>query len=141
MTGPCIFITTYAIKEGQLEGFREFVDGLLGVLEANMPRAYAINAYLSPDGTEASIVQITPDANAIKDYWRAVHQQTGRALERFVESPKGVQIYGATGDFMLERTRHSAGSGVAVSVMPEHLGGFSRMGERPSDVPGGVTKL
>jgi hypothetical protein len=69
-----------------------------------------------------------PDADSIKQYWRVVHQHTGRALGQFLEDPSSVQIYGATGDLHLPRTRHSAGSGVAVSVMPESLGGFTRLG-------------
>ena len=128
MTSPLIFITTYAIRQGDLEEFRLFVRGLLDVLEANEPRALAINAYLDADGTEASIVLIAPDADAIKRYWRVVHQHTGRTLGQVVENPTSVQIYGATGDLMLERTRHSPESGVAVSVMPESLGGFTRLG-------------
>lgn len=105
----------------------KFVRGLLDLLEANEQRALAINAYFSADGSDAAIVQITPDADAIRQYWRLVHQHTGRTLGRFVENPTSAQIYGATGDLMLERTRHSAEAGVALTVMPEHLAGFTRL--------------
>jgi hypothetical protein len=128
MTAPVIFVTTYAIKAGELEEFRQFVRELLEVLEANDRRTLAINAYLNADGTEAAIVQIMPDADSIKDYWRIVHQRTGRTLAELVENPTSVQIYGAPRGLMLERTRHSVESGVAVSVKPEHLGGFVRLG-------------
>ena len=129
MTAPLILITTYAIKDGELEAFTQFVGGLLDVLEAEDPRALAINAYLNPDGTEAGIILVMPNADSIKQYWRGLHQHTGRTLGKLVEDPTSVQIYGAMGDLMLERTRHSAGSGVA-SVMPEHLGGFTRLERR-----------
>lgn len=132
MTTPLIFITSYAIKEGELERFRQFVRGLLEVLEADAPNALAINAYLNADGTEAAIVQLMPDADSIKHYWRVVHQQTGRMLGRLVENPTSVQIYGSPGDVMLEPTRHSAGSGVIVSVMAEHVGGFTRLAPQRS---------
>lgn len=127
MGAPFIFINTYPIKEGQLEGFRQFLQELFEFLEANEPRVLAINAYVNEDGTEATIVQVHPDADSLKDYWRAVHKHTGRALEQYVEAPTSVQVYGAPSEIVLERTRHSAGSGVAVSVKPEHLGGFTRL--------------
>lgn len=45
MTAPLTFITTYALKSGELEEFREFVRGLLDPVEANEPRALAINGF------------------------------------------------------------------------------------------------
>jgi hypothetical protein len=128
MMAPVTFITTYAIKAVELEEFRQFVRGLLEVLGDKDRRTLAINAFLNADRTEAAIVQIMPDSDSIKDYWRIVHQHTGRTLSQLVENPTSVQIYGAPGGLMLERTRHSTESGVAVSVKPEHLGGFVRLG-------------
>ena len=128
MTNPLIFITTYPVKPGELDEFKLFIGRLLDALEANEPRALAINAYLAADGTEASIVLIVPDADAIKRYWRVVHQHSGQTLGSLVENPTSVQIYGAMDDLMLERTRHSAGSGVTVSAMPGSIGGFTRLG-------------
>jgi len=127
MEAPFTFINTYAVKEGQLEGLRQFLQELFKVLEANEPRLLAINAYLNQEGTEVAIVQIHPDAASIKDYWRVVHQHTGRALGEFLEGPTSVQVYGAPGELVLERTRHSAGSGIAVSLKPRHLGGLTRL--------------
>jgi hypothetical protein len=37
MTTPLIFITTYAIKEGKLQRFMQFVRGLIDVLEGDEP--------------------------------------------------------------------------------------------------------
>ena len=127
MVGPFIFITTYAIDEGRLDAFRQFVRELIDVLEASAPRVLAINAYVNADGTEAAIIQVHPDAGSMKEYWRVVHAHTGQAFGQFVERSTSVRVYGATGDVDLERTRHSARSGVDVSVMPEHLGGFTRL--------------
>lgn len=127
MAAPIILIATYAIDEGKLDGFRQFLRELTDVLEASMPRLLAINAYVNADGTEAAIVQLHPDPGSMKEYWRVLHAQTGQAFGQFVERTAAVQVYGATGDVDLERTRHSARSGVAVSVMPEHLAGFTRL--------------
>ncbi len=127
MTAPFIVINTYAIKEGKLEGFRQFLKELFRILEANEPRLLAINAYVNEEGTEAAIVQIHPDAASIRHYWQAVHQHTGRELWQFVDATTNFQVYGTPSDVMLKRARQNAESGVAVNVKPEHLGGFTRL--------------
>ena len=126
MTAPFIVINTYAIMEGKLEEFRQFLQELFKVLEANEPRLLAINAYVNEDGTEASIVQVYPDAASIKHYWQTVHQHTGRALGQFVDATTNFQVYGTPSDVVLKRARQNAESGVAVSVKPDYLGGFTR---------------
>jgi hypothetical protein len=127
MTAPFIVINTYAIKEGKLEGFRQFLQELFKVLEANEPRLLAVNAYVNEEGTEAAIVQVHPDAASIKQYWQVVHQHTGRALRQFIDATTTFQVYGTPSDVILKRARQNAESGVAVSVKPEHLGGFTRL--------------
>lgn len=124
---PVIFIATYAIKSGEAEAFRQFLDELLNALEASDPQAMAINAYVNEARTEAAVVQISSGPDSIKHYWRAVHQQSGRSLERLAEGPTGVQVYGPSGDVRLERTRHSRGSAAGLSLMPEHIAGFTRL--------------
>jgi hypothetical protein len=81
MTAPFIFISTYAIKEGQLEAFRQFLEELFGVLEPNVPGLLAINAYLDESGTEAAIVQVHTDVASMKEYWKVpAHGARHRAL-------------------------------------------------------------
>lgn len=130
MAAPLIFINTYAIKEGKLEGLTEFLRDLFKALEANEPRALAVNAYLNDDRTEVAIVQVHPDADAVKDYWRVIHQRTGREIGLFLDAPTSTQVFGDSGGLILERTRHSAEAGVLVMVKPDHLGGFTRLQER-----------
>ena len=136
MTAPFIFITTHPIQDGKLEELRVFIGELLQILEVNLPRALAVNAYINKDGTELSIVQVHQDAASLKEHWRVVHKHTGRDLARFVEAPTSTQLYGDAGDTVLDRTRHSAQSGASVSVKHEHIGGFIRMaagGLRPTE--------
>ena len=127
MSAPFIVIYTYAVKEGKLEGFRQFLQELFEVLEANEPRLLAINAYVNEDGTEAAIVQVHLDAASIKHYWRVVHQHTGRAFAQFVDATTNFQVYGSPSDAILKRARQNAESGVAVNVKPDYLGGFTRL--------------
>jgi hypothetical protein len=127
MAAPVIFISTYAIRAGTLDGLRQFLQELFGVLEQNEPRALAVNAYVNGEGTEVAIVQVHPDGASIKEYWKMVHQHTGRELAQFLDAPTSTQVYGDAGDLELARTRHSAASGVVMSVKPEHAGGFTRL--------------
>ena len=134
MSGPVVFITTYAIKEGELKRFQAFLRELLDALEAEDPDALAVNAYINAEGTEASIVQVTQDAESIKRFWRILHQRIGRSLGDLANTT-GVQVYGSLGDIALERTRHLTESGAGVAVLPRHVGGFTRSvqtnGSRP----------
>src|SRR5712691_7538585 len=98
MSAPVIFISTYSIRAGTLDGLRQFFQELFQVLEQNEPQALAINAYLNAEETEVAIVQVHPDAASIKDYWKAVHQHTGRQLAQFLDAPTSTQIYGDAND-------------------------------------------
>lgn len=126
MPGPVVLITTYAIKDGKLERFQGFLRELLDALEAEEPDALSVNAYISADRTEASIVQFVSDAESIKRFWRILHRRTGRSLDDLAITTC-VQVYGSLGDIALERTRHSAGSAASTTVMPEYFGGFTRL--------------
>ncbi|MBI3972481.1 MAG: hypothetical protein HY332_14465 [Chloroflexi bacterium] len=126
MAAPFIVINTYAIKEGKLEGFRQFVPELFKILEAIEPRVLAINAYVNEDGTEATIVQVHPDAASLEHHHQVAHEHTERA-HQFLDATTSIQVYGKPSDVILKRARQLAGSGVAVSVKPEHLGGFTRL--------------
>lgn len=132
MAGPFIFISTYTIKAGKLDGFRQFLDELFGVLEANVPGLLAINGYLNEGGTEAAIVQVHIDSASMKQYWKVLHQHTGRDIAQFVDATTNTDVYGDPSGVVLERTRHSGEAGVRLSVKPESLGGFTRL--RPTPV-------
>ncbi len=77
-----------------------------------------MNAYVNEDGTEATIVQVYPDAAAME-----AHEGARR---HFRDATTSIQVYGKPSDVYLERARQLAASGVAVIVKPEHLGGFTR---------------
>jgi len=48
------------------------------------------------------------------------------AYAETLEATTSVQVYGTPSDSILEMLRQQAGSGVALSVNPHHLGGFTR---------------
>jgi hypothetical protein len=123
MTAPFIFISTYAIKDGQLEAFREFLEELFGVLKPNVPGLLAINAYLDENGTEAAIVQVHTDVASMKEYWKVLHQHTGRDIAQYVDATTSTDVFGDPSGVVLERTRHSASAGNRLTVKPESSAG------------------
>lgn len=127
MAGPVVFITTCAIKDGEQERFRTFLRDLLDALEAEDPDALAVNAYINADGTEASIVQLTPDQSRSSAFGGSSISGPGGSLADLATTT-AVQTYGPLGDIAIERTRHSAGSTAVLSVLPTHVGGFTRLG-------------
>lgn len=127
MAEPFIFIATYTIKAGMLEDLRQFLRELFDVLEAKAPRALAVNASVNVEGTEMAIVQVHQDATSIREFWKVIHQHSGRELAQFVDAPTSTQVFGNPGDLGVARTKHAAESGAEVSAKTEHLGGFIRL--------------
>jgi SAM-dependent methyltransferase len=143
MSAPFIVIDTYTIKEGRVEDFRQFLQELFKVLEANEPGVLAVNAYLNEGGTEAAIVQLHPDAASVQRFWRVLHQHSGRTLEQFAEAATGFQVFGTPSDVILRRARQHGEAGVIADVKPEHLAGFTRLaaGDNPQGQPFGPNPL
>jgi hypothetical protein len=126
MSQPFIFIATNKLKEGKLEAERRRVPGLVEFIEASEPRLIAFNEYASEDGSEVSVVQLHPDADSFEFHMGVVRERAARAYAETLEATTSVQVYGTPSDSVLEMLRQQAGSGVALSVRPHHLGGFTR---------------
>ena len=126
MSGPFIFIATNKLKEGKLEAERRRVPGLSDFIEASEPRLLAFNEYANKDGTEVSVVQVHPDAASFEFHMGVVRERAERAYAETLEGTTSVQVYGTPSDGILEMLRQQAGSGVALTVRPHHLGGFTR---------------
>jgi hypothetical protein len=122
---PVIFIATYANKDGELEGFRQFLRELIELLRTNDQSSRSVDAFIADDGRQAAIVLVGADPDSIRNYWRVLHQHTGRSLQQLAE-PIGVQIYGPAGDITPER-RHGAGAVGTLTLMPERVDGFTRL--------------
>jgi hypothetical protein len=127
MSGPFIFIATNRLKEGKLEEEGTRVPGLSDFIEANEPRMLAFNEYANHEGTEVEVVQVHPDADSFEFHMGVVRERAERAYAKTLEGTTSVQVYGTPSDAVLEMLRQQAGSGVALSVKPHHLGGFTRL--------------
>ena len=92
MAAPFIFIGTHAIKEGKLEEFKETALELVRLVREMEPRMIAFNFYLNEDETEATIVQVHPDADSMLHHMQVARQHIMKGTEDLLVT-KGIQIY------------------------------------------------
>jgi len=127
MSGPFIFIATNRLKEGKLEDERKRVPELSDFIKANEPRLVAFNEYVNDEGTEVGVVQVHPDAESMAFHMQVIRERAAAAYAEIVDATTSIQVYGTPSDAIVEMLRQSAGSGVPLTVMPHHLGGFTRL--------------
>jgi hypothetical protein len=125
MSGPFIFIATTKVREGKLEGEKQRVPGWIDFIHSSEPRLIAFHEYLSEDGHEVDYVQIHPDTDSFENHLRVV-ESSGRTYTETLEGTNNIRIYGAPSNAILEMLSQAAGSGVPITILPEHLGGFTR---------------
>jgi short chain dehydrogenase len=125
MPGPFIFVATNKVREGRLEGEKQRVPGWIKFIHSNEPRLLAFHEYLSEDGTEVEYVQVHPDTDSFEHHLRVV-ERSGRSYTETLDGTTNIRIYGAPSKAILEMLSQAAGSGVPTTVLPEHLGGFTR---------------
>jgi hypothetical protein len=101
------------------------VPGWIEFIQSNEPQLIAFHEYLSEDGTEVEYVQVHPDASSFENHMRVV-ERSGRSYTETLEGTTNIRIYGTPGEVILEMLNQAAGSGVSMTVLPEHLGGFTR---------------
>src|SRR5919106_1472847 len=125
MTGPFIFMSKSKIREGKREDFKRALREMAEFVEANEPRVVAFEAYLNDDGTEATGVQVHPDADSM-----AFHMQVAFAkiagFDQYLDT-QSVEVYGVPNDAVLGMMKQIgeqafSGSTMAVSVRTNPVG-------------------
>jgi quinol monooxygenase YgiN len=125
MSGPIVFISHNAVKDGKLEGFRGAFGEVAEALNAEKPGTVVFLAFADEDGSEVSVVHVFPDADAMGRHLEGVQERMGTALE-FIQTT-GYEIYGAPSEPVLDAMRGFAASeGVALQVQTDHVGGYLR---------------
>lgn len=127
MAAPFIVIRTFTIKEGQLEGLRHFLPEFFNIIEAKEACLLAMNAYVNGEGTEVTFVHVHPDAASMEVHETVAHERTERVRKQFLDATTSLQVYGKPSDVIQEKAKQLAGTGIPLSVKPEHLGGFTRL--------------
>jgi quinol monooxygenase YgiN len=126
MAAPFIFIGTHRLKEGKLQDLRHYEQELVALVEAKEPRLIAFHVFVNEDGTQATTIQVHPDAASMEFHMQVLGQKISQAYA-FLERTERIEVYGTPSDQVLEMMRQLAGSGVPLSVKADHLGGFTRV--------------
>lgn len=131
MSQPFIYIGAYRLKEGQLEAFKQSCGGLVEFIESNEPRMISFNVYANEDGTEASVVQVHPDADSMLFHMQLLQEHIASAYDEdsALDVTTSNQIYGTPSDAVLDMIRQFD-PGVPLIVKPHPLGGFTRSAAR-----------
>jgi hypothetical protein len=131
MSEPFIYISTWNIKEGKLGDFKRFTREFVEIIKAKEPQLIAFNVFLSEDGTEMTSIQVHPDAASMDFHLQVVNQVLGEEMLEWIEradfvEPKHFEIYGKPSTGLLEADRPLVEAGVAHSVKPLRIAGFTR---------------
>jgi len=123
MTQPIVFISHSAIRDGRVEAFRDFIRRGAPELEADKPGTVAFLAYLDDAGSEASIVHVFPNADAMSAHLEGVRERSEEA-DAFIRTT-AYEIYGSPDPPVVQMMRVFAErSGVPLTVHREHVGGY-----------------
>jgi len=124
MSEPIIFISHQKVKEGKLEGYKQYYRQVAEQAKAEKPGTIAHLAYLNEEGAELSIIHIFPDAGSMEAHMKGVDELAKKAYE-YVEI-LSFEIYGKPTDTVLENMMRIVGSGIALNIKPQLIGGYIR---------------
>jgi hypothetical protein len=125
MDGPFIFIGTHRIREGKREEFTADARALAKVVEEREPQLNAFHFFLNDDETEATVVQVHPNAESMLTHMGVAEQQITKGAEEQLET-QSIQIYGPPNETVLGMIEQLSQAGVPIIVKPLHLAGFTR---------------
>jgi hypothetical protein len=127
MSQPFVYIGTFRLKRGRLDDFRASCREIVQFVETNEPRVIAFNFYGSEDGSEASLVQVHPDADSMLTHMRLLYEHIAEAYDEDspIDVTTSVQVYGTPTDEVLEMIK-GFGPDVPLLVKPHPIDGFTR---------------
>jgi hypothetical protein len=129
MTGPFIFIATNRLKPGAYGAERHRVAELVDFIKGGEPCLLAFNEYVNAERTEVTVVQVHPDAQSMDFHMGVVRERAAKAYAETLDATTQIRVFGTPSGAVVETLRAQAGAGVPLSVHPEHLGGFTRLGD------------
>jgi quinol monooxygenase YgiN len=128
MAAPFIFIGTHKVKPGKLEEFKAwFADYIETTIEPDEPRLLSFNAYVNPEASEVTVVQVHPDAESMVHHLSVISEHVARAYVDFLERESRLQIYGTPHAGVMDLIQQMAGSAEPLTSQ-EPFAGFSRLG-------------
>ena len=129
MSGPFIYIGSYAIKDGQEQEARKAFREVADLVETNEPRVIAFNYWFDALARTVTAVQVHPDPASMDFHLGVIAQHLDSAWD-WIESTVSEQVYGEPSPTLTNVMAQFAAPATAVSLFPEHGGGFTRASVR-----------
>lgn len=129
MSQPFIWIGIHKIREGKAEELKRLLKEFPDFIEENEPRLLAFNLYLDEEENKVAVVQIHPDADSFEFHMKVAGEHISQSYD-FFEETLSTQIYGTPSERvleMVEQFRQDAGQKETLSVLPQHISGFTRL--------------
>jgi|GEM_PF-765091 len=124
--GPLIFIATNRIRPGRLDAERARVAELVRFVDDHEPQLLGFHEYVNDEGTEATVVQIHPDAASMARHLSLIAGRASSAYADTLDGTLAIQVYGPIDPDALAAIAGQTGDGVRITLAAEHLGGFTR---------------
>ena len=127
MSKSLIFISTWKIREGRLEDYKQFAKEFMEHVKAKEPQLIAFNE----DETEMTSIQVHPDAASVDFHLQVLAKVIGEDMIEWIDradflEPKHIEIYGTPSAKLLEADQPFVDAGIPQSVKPMHFAGFTR---------------
>jgi hypothetical protein len=125
MSEPIVFISRNRIVEGRGAEFEIAYGHAVGLIRATKPQTALFAAYADETGSEARIVHVFPNAEAMAFHFEGSADRTESAAGLI--APIGFDVYGQAPVGAIDQLRREASAaGASVEVLPATLGGFLR---------------
>ena len=124
MQEPIIFIAHQKIRPGKTEEYKKIYHDVGEWMEANKPQTAAHIAYVSEDGTEASVVHIFRDIEAMETHMQDLGD-VGMKPFTLMEIV-GFDVYGTPSKMVLDSMLKMI-PGAKVTMKPQPAGGYIRL--------------
>ena len=131
MYKPLIFVSTWKIREGRLEGYKQFAKELIEHIQMKEPQLIAFNMYFNEDETEMTSIQVHPDAVSMDFHMQVLAKVIGEDMIEWIDradflEPHHIEIYGTPSAKLLEVDQPLVDAGIPRSVIPLHVAGLTR---------------
>jgi len=125
MSESMVFIARQKIKEGKLEDYKQNFLEVMNFIQSNKPNTVGFLDYLNEEGTEAVLVQIYANAEAMEQHVQGLGEIAKKSYESM--DVMSFEIYGTPTETYLAMMSNLAKSGVPVKIMPQNIGGYLRL--------------
>jgi hypothetical protein len=131
MYKPLIFVSTWKIKKGRLEDYKQFAKEFMEHVKTREPQLIAFNVYFNEDETEMTNIQVHPDAASMDFHLQVLAKVIGEDMIEWIDravflEPKHIEIYGTPSAKLLEADQPFVDAGIPLSIKPLHFTGFTR---------------